>query len=269
MSEAVEMNNTCWPDVFGVNTKSCEDERLLKRVGLEAYLKLTNENWLHEQYVIKMRSSINIARELRVTYRDVIIQLRKYNIHVRNPSEHVHVRFVGVDRINKIDNYDWIYKEYVTNMRSCRDIGKELGLKGETVGKALTRFGIEIRGRSVYMRGDQNPCWNHGVSLIYCEKFNGKFKEFVREKFGRKCYECNKLEQFCDRKLHVHHIDYNKNAICNGKEWAFVPLCTRCHNKTHSNRHHWFNKYINYWVYKYDLDFCQFYDESLSKTRHY
>ena len=96
-------------------------------------------------------------------------------------------------------------------------------------------------------RGEKNWNWRGGISIEYCEKFNKNFKEYIRDKFNRRCFICSMPEDSKQR-LSVHHIDYNKNSICNGKEWAFVPLCTSCHTKTNYNRWHWFNLLINYWA---------------------
>lgn len=103
--------------------------------------------------------------------------------------------------------------------------------------------------------GEKASNWRGGISFEpYCIRFNKKFKNYIRNKFNNECFLCNKLEtdnliNNKIHKLHVHHIDYNKNSICNGKEWAFVPLCSRCHGKTSHNRWYWFNLLINYWIY--------------------
>jgi len=103
--------------------------------------------------------------------------------------------------------------------------------------------------------GDKHPNWQGGKSFKkYCFKFNYEFKERIREKFGRKCYLCPKTERECGRKLAVHHIDYAKNSICNGKEWAFVPLCHEHHGETNFNRWYWFNLLICYWAEPYWSD---------------
>lgn len=95
--------------------------------------------------------------------------------------------------------------------------------------------------------GAKNVNWKDGISFKpYCHKFNYVFKERVREEFGRKCYMCHTNES--KRRLSVHHIDYNHNSICNGNEWAFVPLCAKCHPLTNFDRWHWFNKLIYYWL---------------------
>lgn len=109
----------------------------------------------------------------------------------------------------------------------------------------------EVRAK---LAGKNNPRWRGGVSFgKYCYKFNQPFKEFIREKFSRTCIMCGKHESNCNRKLAIHHTDYNKNSICNGKSWAFVPLCDKCHGKTNHNCWIWFNLLINYWVYFNDI----------------
>lgn len=80
--------------------------------------------------------------------------------------------------------------------------------------------------------------WQGGVSFgEYCYKFNEKCKESNREKFNRKCFLCGKLEttllKEINKKLSVHHIDYDKEQGCNNKVWDLVPLCNSCHSKVH------------------------------------
>ncbi|MCK9569638.1 hypothetical protein M0R72_11915 [Candidatus Pacearchaeota archaeon] len=105
--------------------------------------------------------------------------------------------------------------------------------------------------------GDKNWRWMGGISFEpYCSKFNNDFRESVRDRFNRKCFLCDASEG--KNRHSVHHIDYNKNSICNGQGWAFVPLCTTCHNKTHANRWHWFNLLINYWVSNPEINFNSF-----------
>ena len=104
--------------------------------------------------------------------------------------------------------------------------------------------------------GKNHPGWKGGVTYEpYCPLFNNKFKEYIRDKFDRKCFYCGKSESDnitssgIKQKLSVHHVDYDKVDICNGRSWPFVPLCITCHNKTNNgSRWYWFNKFINYWI---------------------
>lgn len=92
------------------------------------------------------------------------------------------------------------------------------------------------------MSGEKSPVWRGGASFEpYCPKFNETFKESIREKFGRVCFLCPTTEEENGRKLCVHHVDYNKDCLCDSIECEFVPLCDICHIKTNHNREYWKN----------------------------
>lgn len=88
--------------------------------------------------------------------------------------------------------------------------------------------------------GEKNSRWRGGISYEpYCSKFNDEFKETIREQFNRKCFICNKSETENKEKLSVHHVNYNKNCLCDDSKCKFVPLCRSCHAKTTNNRQYW------------------------------
>lgn len=118
------------------------------------------------------------------------------------------------------------------------------GINNPMYGKKVSE---EIKKKiSEANKGKNHPNWQGGISFEpYCNKFNNKLKEEIRNKYDRKCVICDKDEQdnitkndkF--RKLDVHHIDLDKGQGCNGKEWKLIPLCMSCHRKIHkkySNR---------------------------------
>lgn len=86
--------------------------------------------------------------------------------------------------------------------------------------------------------GENSPRWRGG-GVAYCEKFNEKFKESVRNKYDRKCFICGKDEERNGRKMAVHHVSYDRKCLCDGVECYFVPLCVSCHSRTNSNRVFW------------------------------
>ncbi len=96
--------------------------------------------------------------------------------------------------------------------------------------------------------GANNQSWNGGVSFgKYCPKFNDELKEKVRTFFGHQCILCGKTEKELGYHLHVHHVDYDKEDGCNGRDPLFVPLCCNCHMKTNFDRDEWelfFRQYL-------------------------
>lgn len=101
---------------------------------------------------------------------------------------------------------------------------------------------------------EKHPAWKGGVSFLpYCPKFDRAFKNRIRERFRHKCFLCD--PDNAQKDLCVHHIDYNKNSICNGHSWAFVPLCRKHHGMTNYNRWYWFNLLICYWAMNPEINF--------------
>ena len=88
--------------------------------------------------------------------------------------------------------------------------------------------------------GEKHWNWQDGKSYEpYCQKFNEEFKEKIREQYGRQCFICGMTEEQNGRKLCIHHINYDKNCLCNESKCYFVPLCMSCHGKTNNNRWFW------------------------------
>jgi hypothetical protein len=85
----------------------------------------------------------------------------------------------------------------------------------------------------------------HGLSYKpYPLNWNNELKEYIRARDHYKCQKCNKKEENLlgyYKKLHVHHINYNKLDLDNSN---LISLCSECHRKTFWNRDYWFAYYI-------------------------
>jgi len=117
----------------------------------------------------------------------------------------------------------------------------------DKISKSITNLGLwKGENNPMYNShrcGIDNPNWQGGSSFDpYCEKFNEKKKEEIREQYGRKCYICEKDEK--DNiykngkqiKLSVHHVDNDKGQGCDDKPWKLLPLCIHCHNKVRKHK---------------------------------
>jgi hypothetical protein len=89
---------------------------------------------------------------------------------------------------------------------------------------------------------ENNPNWQGGIGFFpYSIDFTKKLKEKIRERDNRICQCCGKSEKDNNnRKLDVHHIDYNKEN-CN--ESNLISLCKICHIKSNYNRDYWYAYY--------------------------
>ena len=120
-------------------------------------------------------------------------------------------------------------------------IGRERPLFAEKISVIMKKI-WENDEYKKKMSGENNYNWRGGKSFEpYCPKFNEAFKESIREQFERTCFLCPTTEEENGRKLSVHHVNYNKDCLCDDSECGFVPLCMSCHLQTNYNRDYWEN----------------------------
>ena len=126
-------------------------------------------------------------------------------------------------------------------VKVCEQCGEEFKVRPSM--KDERRFcSFECMGkwRSENWCGENNSAWKGGISFEpYCHKFNEAFKELIREKFGRVCFLCPTTEVENGKKLSVHHVNYDKDCLCDDSKCEFVPLCNKCHTRTNFKREYW------------------------------
>lgn len=85
--------------------------------------------------------------------------------------------------------------------------------------------------------GEKNHNWLGGISFEpYSIEFTKQLKESIRKRDNYCCQLCGCPEVENDRKLHVHHIDYDKK---NCQLSNLTSLCTGCNSKVNFNREKW------------------------------
>lgn len=97
--------------------------------------------------------------------------------------------------------------------------------------------------KSAAMQGIPYNEWEEfAKDKLYCPEFDESCRESNRDKYGRRCFLCEKSESLNYGKnkkavkLSVHHVDMNKNQGCDDHKWKLVPLCMKCHGKrSHSD----------------------------------
>lgn len=104
------------------------------------------------------------------------------------------------------------------------------------------KFSEEVRRKVSEARmGEKHPNWRGGISFEpYGLEFNDKLKEIIRIRDHYRCQECFRNQDELGYKLHVHHIDYDKQ---NNNEENLISLCRNCHSQTNWRREDWTDYY--------------------------
>lgn len=92
---------------------------------------------------------------------------------------------------------------------------------------------------SIRMSGSKHPNWKGGCKP-YTEDFNKRLKRQIRKRDLYTCQECGYTEAKLGYRLHVHHIDFNKE---NNDSANLICLCQSCHGKTQWGKKDWITYY--------------------------
>jgi hypothetical protein len=106
----------------------------------------------------------------------------------------------------------------------------------EGIGKPTRKF-CSYKCKGMATRGENSPAYKNGMSYQgYCEVFNDETRTNARHAFKYHCVLCGKPEG--KRKLHVHHVFYDKSNGCGAADMRMnlVPLCSSCHMSTNHYR---------------------------------
>lgn len=99
---------------------------------------------------------------------------------------------------------------------------------------------------SFYISGQNNGRYVHGEgNRGYPLGWSKAYKESIRKRDKETCKLCGLLQISHVGKLHVHHINYDKNNL---HATNLITVCKYCHGKMHGNlesRHEWEQKLLN------------------------
>lgn len=100
-----------------------------------------------------------------------------------------------------------------------------------------------FRPKEGFKSGEKHPNWNNGSSFEpYGLEFNNKLRGQIRNRDQYRCQQCFRHQNELNKKLAIHHIDFNKknNALIN-----LISLCHNCHSQTNFNREDWTEYFQN------------------------
>lgn len=134
--------------------------------------------------------------------------------------------------INKYGNVTWECK--------C-DCGNVIIVSGKSLRSGNTKscgclFKETVVKTNKSRVGENHPLWKGGISYEpYCPLWTKELRNRIRAFFEFKCMLCDKSTEENGQQLSCHHVEYNKNACCDGKPVHFAALCRSCHSKTNCN----------------------------------
>lgn len=194
---------------------------------------LKDEDWLREEYVGESKSTYQIASELDVGQQTVSNWLQNHGIEIRGPKERARTNRSS-HKDKRLENAEWLRKEYEEKGRSMHDIAREIGVTHPAVKYRLDQYGIERR--------NDGPQSKTGDSVFQHDP-NWETKRKRRlEIDDYECQDCGVTENEYYRSLDVHHhtkreefvnddgsVDWDEaNAMDN-----LISLCQGCHVKRH------------------------------------
>ena len=219
------------------------------------------EDWLEEHYIHKRLSAYECGILCGASESVILRRLKQVGIPARTNQEaqlgrHASEKTKQKMSVSHKGRRGWWKGKHLPEETRQKMSNALSGKNHPFFGKSHSlesrqKISTSLRGRFV---GEDNPSWNGGTSFEpYCPKFNGTLKEEIRNMFGRRCFLCGVPEK--EKKHHVHHVDYNKNTLCNGKMWGLVPLCNSCHAKTNHHKWAWFSLLNSYWAVNPSINF--------------
>ena len=82
-------------------------------------------------------------------------------------------------------------------------------------------------------KGSKCNLWKGGISRsLYPPEWKWQLKRGILQRDNYACQLCGAI----NRRLHIHHIDYNKNNCATSN---LITLCRSCHGKTQIKRDWW------------------------------
>jgi DNA-binding MarR family transcriptional regulator len=217
----------------------CQDTtvaRWLRNYGIEVrkrggkhppkHPKLSNGEWLRDQYHRKRRSTKDIADQLDVSPSNVRRWMNRAGVEL-------HGQLLKYPTLNDEEKLREWYEDEILD---TNEIADRIGCSQSAVCHHMDRLGIERRSQDE-LTGEMSPRWKGGYT-----EFRGtnwpKLRAKALEADDYRCQGCGRNED--DHRaehgvgLHVHHIrpvtEFDDPADADTVD-NLVPLCRDCHNE--------------------------------------
>lgn len=126
-----------------------------------------DKEWLYNEYVVKDRSTQDIADEYGCKRNTIQCWLAKFKIKKKITHRNRKCKYDDEDFFT----YDYLYEQYVVNDKSIVQIGKENNISNDTVRRRLEKLGFEIK-KKVYRFFDDEETVQNVIKLYRDDKIS-------------------------------------------------------------------------------------------------
>lgn len=140
----VEETINRWLKNLGIKIRS-KSEYITLSHGTEN-AKYRDKDWLYNEYVVKGKSSVEIAKNLGCTRPTILKWLRKHNIKIKSLQESILQAKGSYNR--KYANEEWLSDKYLNCWMSVQEIAEECNTDTDTIYRWLHKFNIPVRNKS-------------------------------------------------------------------------------------------------------------------------
>lgn len=184
---------------------------------------------------------------------EIKINLKEINLGKNNPNFGKHEsEEKKKKRKNTLDSHPEININRIKKIKENAKINPSRGMKGHNFGvcrkcNKMHKLPMGMLGKKLssevikQLSGSNSHLWKGGISFeLYPPEFNKEFKNLVRLRDNFCCLNCGTSEQkhiiLFNKKLHIHHINYNKKNTC---LYNCCTLCVKCNARVNVNRNEW------------------------------
>jgi len=195
-----------------------EERRISKNYISNKLLVYISKEYLYTEYIINCKTMKQIGKLFNIGYSTIRRLLLNYNINIKTPAD---------------------YQKGITlKQYYCKDCGEKIGLNSGLYGRSIC-FSCFRKSQI----GENASNWQGGKSFEpYSSEFNNSLKNKIRDRDNHECQLCHTKEKYFDRKLSIHHINYNKE---NCKKENLISLCISCNSQVNANRNYYTEYFKN------------------------
>ena len=174
----------------------------IKRTDVETEQKVI------DLYFNENLSSVEIGKILNLVCKTVQRIIKRNGFETRTLSASQFAKINKEPDIRLFDK-DWLQEQHLIKNKTCKDIGKELGVDAGTVRRHMKKLGISTKTNSEskvgLMVGENHPNWKGGISplkLLLREYTQVNIAPMAAKRDNYTCQLCGKSHTV----LHAHHI---------------------------------------------------------------